>query len=467
MLISAIPKSSAIDSVLAVVKPGGFFSYLPPFEHTSFISQKKPFKSDAIVMEGPVDFGEDPEIQVQLTLLAASRHDLQALRTLLEKGSPSVQDPDTGFTPLHTAIAACETDGDTPPRSQETQTNSNGPEVGSESPQEPLVETAEKTMRLLLQNGAIWNDVDKQNETPGCLALRLGFQRLYEIMVDAGVRAEMLLNRLDEYQQLVDADSEDEEPDSATEQVDQELEVIGDGHAESAAGQTSAGDLQRNGPQSDEYLQSSLRFQRGRILDDNSNGVMMAWESDIMKRTAEVLVPSSNLRILNIGHGMGIIDEFFQSKFPSTHHIIEAHPSVCAHMRERNWHERPNVVVHEGRWQDIVPKLMAEGVMFDAIYFDTFAEDYKALRDFFSDSVIGLLDDGGKWGFFHGLGADRQICYDVYTKIVEMDLFEAGFDVEWETIHVPPMDDNEWEGVKRRYWALKEYRLPVCSFTQS
>ena len=131
-------------------------------------------------------------------------------------------------------------------------------------------------------------------------------------------------------------------------------------------------------------------------------------------------------------------------------------------MKKDGWDQKTNVTVHEGRWQDVVLKVMEQGILFDAVYFDTFAEDYKSLRDFFNDSMIGLLDDGGKWGFFNGLGADRQICYDVYIKVVEMDLFEAGFDTSWETIKVPELKTEEWEGVKRRYWTLREYALPIC-----
>jgi protein arginine N-methyltransferase 2 len=63
------------------------------------------------------------------------------------------------------------------------------------------------------------------------------------------------------------------------------------------------------------------------------------------------------------------------------------------------------------------------------------------------------------------MGADRQVAYDVYNKIVEIDLFEAGFDTEWETIPIPDLDEQgEWEGVRRRYWALSNYKLPTCSF---
>ena len=122
-----------------------------------------------------------------------------------------------------------------------------------------------------------------------------------------------------------------------------------------------------------------------------------------------------------------------------------------------------------------MPGLLEKGELFDAIYFDTFAEEYKALREFFTEYVIGLLDpaggpqaDGGNFGFFNGMGADRQIVKDVYNKIVEFDLFDAGFDTEWETIPIPDLDQQgEWEGVRRKYWVLNEYKLPTCRYVSS
>ncbi|KAL9103965.1 MAG: hypothetical protein Q9163_001027 [Psora crenata] len=411
---------------------------------------------------------EDPEIQTQLILLAASKHDVEALRTLLRSGSANVQDPETGFTPLHVAIAACELPSPAAVDKHDSEeTHENGyvsDKVGTaqHDGEEADMLASAKTVRLLLQNGAIWNDVDRNDETPGCLALRLGLKELYEIMVDAGVRAEMLLNRLDEYEPLDDASDAD-----GDDEADRDKEVIDIHRQENTADEkdpnlsnaSPAGE-----PRNEDYLQSSLRFQDGRILDDMDNGVMMAWETDIMKRTSDLLCPKPGLRVLNIGHGMGIIDGFFQEMLPSHHHIVEAHPAVLARMKGNGWYEKPNVTIHEGRWQEIVPKVIEQGILFDAIYFDTFAEDYKALRDFFSDCLIGLLEDGGKWGFFNGLGADRQICYDVYAKVVEMDLFEAGFDIEWDTMHVPEANKGEWDGIKRRYWTLQAYKLPICSF---
>jgi len=78
-----------------------------------------------------------------------------------------------------------------------------------------------------------------------------------------------------------------------------------------------------------------------------------------------------------------------------------------------------------------VPRLIETGEIFDAIYFDTFAEEYKALKEFFTEHVIGLLasregsGEGGRFGFFNGMGADRQVCYDVYNKVRLRPVFPA------------------------------------------
>jgi protein arginine N-methyltransferase 2 len=118
---------------------------------------------------------------------------------------------------------------------------------------------------------------------------------------------------------------------------------------------------------------------------------------------------------------MGIVDTAILTHNPAMHHIVEAHPQVHQRLREQGWYDKPNVTIHEGRWQDVLPKLVKQGVVLDAIYYDTFAEDYDALKEFFSEYVIQLLDPAGKFGWYNGLGADRQICYDVYTKVCIWD----------------------------------------------
>lgn len=414
-------------------------------------------------MDDPA-FDTEIDLQTQSILLAAASHDVASLRNLLRNSSASVQDLETGFTPLHAAVAACEPDTE----EDSKQVNGNSSKDTNGGPTEQDIEAATKTMKLLFENGAIWNDLDMNEETPGCIALRLGLKELYELCVDAGVRAELLLSRLAEYQLIGDADSEEDEEEEDDSEEDDEA-TAGDAQDVVVAQTEAEGDESTENPA---YLASNLTFDRDRLLDGSANGVMMEWESTLMRRSAELLLPSPQLRVLNVGHGMAIIDSIFQEKQPKSHHIIEAHPDVIKRMKEQGWDQKPGVVIHEGRWQDIVPGLVEKGELFDAIYFDTFAEEYKALREFFTEYVIGLLDpaggsdgEGGKFGFFNGMGADRQIVYDVYNKIVEIDLFEAGFDTEWETIAVPDLDEQgEWEGVRRKYWVLDKYKLPTCSF---
>lgn len=410
------------------------------------------------------------DLDIQEVLLAASQHDIPKLRRLVrdneEVGNPAnVKDPETGYTPLHSAIAACEPDDDS------------GLRVNGEETQK-IVDSGLETVRFLLEEGAIWNDLDLNDETPGCLARRLGLNELYDAIVDAGVRAEVLLNRLDGYEVLFEEDNDedgnengDEGPHDQEGQEEQQgnevtIAVPEDQVPELVqAAAASGAEVAEENPDvtNPRYLESDLKFQNGRLLDQDKNGVMMAWETDIMSRSAKKLLPTPGLRVLNIGHGMGIVDNFFQELSPSTHHIIEAHPAVIEEMKRNGWHEKPGVKIHEGRWQDVLPSLVAEGETFDAVYYDTFAESYLDFREFFTEQLIGLLEQDGRWGFFNGMGADRQISYDVYQKVVDMDLFEAGFEIDWEGIAVPKLD-GEWTGVRRPYWMVDEYRLPLCSY---
>lgn len=128
--------------------------------------------------------------------------------------------------------------------------------------------------------------------------------------------------------------------------------------------------------------------------------------------------------------------------------------------------------------QALLP-LISSGRTFDAIYFDTFAEPYSALKTFFNELVIALLAPDGRFGFFHGLGADRRVSWDVYTRVVEIDLLDAGLETSWTEVEIDVEDgeggdrgkgkgvvsEKTWKGVRRRYWDVGGvYRLPVCMF---
>lgn len=432
-------------------------------------------------------------------LHAAWNHDVAAIKKLLdEPGKASAQDPTTGETPLHAAVRSCG-------RRPATSSDNDGDDE----------QAAKATVHELLLWGGIWNDVDDHNETPGCVAHRLGQTALYNLCVEAGVRAEMLFGLLDGYQELEsgsEADDEemaevaqDEEPAAhvevdtdgmndkledgdeapnlvAANQFAQDLaemeEEIGEGTEEEAEPtfQPPRPDTDAE-VKSEKYLRSKLTYSDGKLIDDAGNGVMMAWETEIMRRSVKALIPNETAgkRVLNIGFGMGIVDSMFAATKPVRHHIIEAHEEVLSHLDspdstfgekwEASGSEAGAYKVHKGRWQDVVPILLERGEVYDAVYFDTFGEDYSQLRKFFTEYIPGLLESDGVFGFFNGLGADRQICYDVYTKVVELHLTDAGMDVEWEEIGVDlegleEAGKGEWEGVKRRYWTLDSKSSP-------
>ncbi|RYP19118.1 hypothetical protein DL765_003534 [Monosporascus sp. GIB2] len=434
-------------------------------------------------------------------LRLAWAHDLAALKPLLAvPGRASVQEPTTGETPLHAAVRACA------PGNRSSKTTTAAAAGGDDGDAEEI-RKAKDVVHELFMSGAIWNDVDSNNETPGCLADRLGLRDLYRLCLEAGVRAELLFGLLEGYEELESDDSdeimeegegegkEEETGDAGAEYGDED----GDKSKKQEDGDVEAGpediivDSDPNrafvpphpagGPdvKSDEYLRSGLTYDKSKLVDSSRNGVMMAWEASIMRASVEALLPGLAVgrRILNIGFGMGIIDGMFAETRPSKHHIIEAHPAVLEYVDSpdckfgKEWEASGPTEgaykVHAGKWQEVVPKLLEQGEMYDAIYFDTFGEDYSQLRMFFTEYVPGLLDDGGVFGFFNGLGADRKICYDVYTKVVEMHLSDAGMDVEWRELDVDMSGlqeegKGEWQGVRRRYWTLDKYRLPTCTF---
>lgn len=91
------------------------------------------------------------------------------------------------------------------------------------------------------------------------------------------------------------------------------------------------------------YLASRLEYtQDGDRLVDTSTqlAVMMNWERPLMALHAAWICfadvePSQrprNLRTLNVGFGMGIVDGEIMKHIPASHTIIEAHPQVRSYL---------------------------------------------------------------------------------------------------------------------------------------
>jgi protein arginine N-methyltransferase 2 len=192
------------------------------------------------------------------------------------------------------------------------------------------------------------------------------------------------------------------------------------------------------------------------------------------------------------------IDSYFQALPvpPSTHVIIEPHPDVLRHMREQGWHDKKGVTVLEGKWQDFVGTEVLEGMAFDAVYTDTFSEDYRGeaqhpchgtltnsvaqicvnfLIMFQNSSPVQTPD------LAFSTVWERQVCcfdlynldwgrlttthldalfYDVYTHVAELHLATIGIDVEWTDVDAAAREAVRW-GETQKYFSIRLYRLPV------
>jgi protein arginine N-methyltransferase 2 len=188
------------------------------------------------------------------------------------------------------------------------------------------------------------------------------------------------------------------------------------------------------------------------------------------------------------------IDSFFQALPvpPSAHVIIEPHPDVLRHMREQGWYDRKGVIVLEGKWQDFVGTKMLEDMAFDAVYTDTFSEDYggeapppccgtfnsasKICVDFstmFQNSSQVQTPDSASSTVW-----ERPVCfpyshdvvltvapldasfYDVYTHLADLHLAAVGIDVEWAEVDVATQEAVRW-GETQGYFSMRHYRLPI------
>lgn len=309
-----------------------------------------------------------------------------------------------------------------------------------------------------IELGANWNLLDAQGFTAGEVALSLNNVACYESIQQAGIRSEFLLHLLDSKSggNQEEGDDEDEEDDAGR--------IVLQAKDATPAGSSSA------------FLEARLTFTVGAdgqelcLVKSGSEeiGVMMGWERPIMEASVRLLHQDNDgpdYRVLNCGFGLGIIDGLLQNWKtgpPALHVIIEPHPDVLAHMKKTGWYSRPNVRILEGKWQDFIDSEEVMGVGgFDAVYTDTFSENYQDLYSFFERVPDLLRGPDSAFSFFNGLGATNALFYDVYTNLAELHLKEMGCHVTWTDVDVHAAQRDGIWGNTRKYFALPYCRIPL------
>jgi protein arginine N-methyltransferase 2 len=333
--------------------------------------------------------------------------------------------------------------------------------------------------RILLDAGAPWNALDRTGRCAGDHAVEMERWGVVNLLVDVGTKAELILGasiRLARGMIWGEGGGTTNDDDDVAASSSSGGGGVGGGGEGDTTTETHAAmsiPVSHEPSTKPSYLDhSNVRYDAActLLLDDDDDAVMMEWERPIMEAHASVLTHGgiSGMRVLNVGFGLGIVDTALQSHDPSLHVIIEAHPTVYAKMMSDGWDMKPNVRIRYGRWQDEMPKLIAEGAKFDGVFYDTYGEHFTDLEDFHCAMARVLDVPGGVYSFFNGLAPDNLFFHGVACNCIKAQLSTLELDAEFATCEISNNAadaDETWEGVRRKYWhGRSTYYLPVITW---
>ena len=178
------------------------------------------------------------------------------------------------------------------------------------------------------------------------------------------------------------------------------------------------------------YKDEILTFEDTKILNEGGAEVMMDWEDDIMKKSAEFICHNKG-DILEIGFGMGICSDYIQEQGVNSHTIIEIHPQIIEKLKI--WaSDKSNVTIIEGDWNSV-----EDLSTYDGIFIDTYGdENWSNFKSFALDKA----KDGAKITYWN----NNEEEYN-------QNLFDS---VSYEQISVSP-DDNLYTNIANNYYMPK------------
>ncbi|KAL5107922.1 Protein arginine N-methyltransferase 2 [Taenia crassiceps] len=386
--------------------------------------------------DADVEMSYEPTQEDIRLVVAAGAGDLEEIRSINESGNGDIcfQDPQTGMSVLMAAAGAGHAE----------------------------------VVRYLLDEGAPWNAVDRRYRCAGDYAAMNRQQAIVDMIMDHAVMSEMILS-------IAESDDSAVIPSNLPASV--EAAAL-NANAEKGVGEDGLTPSRLNAT----YLASRLEYtSAGHCLVDTSTqlAVMMDWERPLMARHAawicfadvDIADRPRSVHTLNVGFGMGIVDEEIMSHAPVSHTIIEAHPQVLEKMEATGWTQRGGVRVCRGRWQDVVPRLaceIAEGKLepFDGVFFDTYAEDDRDLSQFHHYLPrIMSQHPRARYSYYNGMCPDSVFFHGVACETTRLRLERLGFQCDFVPIPVKEEvgNDKTWKNLSGRYWNFDTYFLPQCS----
>lgn len=194
---------------------------------------------------------------------------------------------------------------------------------------------------------------------------------------------------------------------------------------------------------------STYTYKNSNLYNWKGEAVMMEWERDWMKKSADI-VCSNGGDILNIGHGLGIVDSYIQEHNPTSHWIIEPHQDVINHMKETNWFSKATVI--KSRWQNVINDLPT----FDGIYFDTWSDNFDDFKNGLISRLPYLLNKGGIFSYWVNTNTKDLTIIELCKKL--------GLDIRYERFDVE-IPEKQYKNSKRSYinHKLEYVLLPIIT----
>lgn len=168
---------------------------------------------------------------------------------------------------------------------------------------------------------------------------------------------------------------------------------------------------------------SRFTYENSNIYNSTGESVMMEWEREWMKKSAEIVCKHGG-DILNIGHGLGIVDSYIQEHAPTSHTIIEVHPDVHKYMEFNGWDKKAKIIKSD--WRTVINKLST----FDGIYFDTWGEVSGDFQNGILTKLPYLLNKNGIFSYWYNSDKEEPYQLQKFCKENNLELYYEKFSLD-------------------------------------
>jgi len=154
---------------------------------------------------------------------------------------------------------------------------------------------------------------------------------------------------------------------------------------------------------------TDFTYENSNLYNSCGKAVMMEWERDWMKKSAEIVCRNGG-DVLNIGHGLGLVDSYIQEQNPKSHTIIEIHPEVHKYMKQNGWDKKAKIIKSD--WRLCINKLST----YDGIYFDTWAGNGDDFKNGILNNLKHILRKNGIFSFWYSSDEESEALKKICDK---------------------------------------------------